>query len=448
MSSQRTERLAKALQQAFEQQGAWSQCYGRVKEVHGNVIEVSGMSACIGQVCFVHSQYAGQLEVEVVGFRNLRTLMMPLSGVQGIALDDWVEPGAREVQLSLSPALLGQVLDAWGKPMTNAVFTRQGIEKRSLHGRKMNPIQRRTISELIPTGVRVIDTCLSLGRGQRIGLFAGAGVGKSSLLGMLARGGDAEVNVIALVGERSREVREFIEDSLGEEGLKRSVVVVATSDMPPVLRIRAARIAASIAEYFRDAGRQVFFMMDSLTRFAHAYRELSLALGEAPGTKGYTPSCFSEMATFVERAGTGDADDLGDITALYTILVEGDDMSEPVADAAKSFLDGHIVLNRALAEKGHYPAIDVLQSVSRLSQKLNPAEVQTSLIRLRKALSLYERMVDMVDMGAYDVGSNPALDLVLQHKPELDAFLQQGSEEYSSLEESRSRFIQLFEDFR
>ena len=361
----------------------------------------------------------------------------------GIALDDRVEAGGDEFSVHVSDDMLGHVLDPWGNPLDSDVCFLSRHNQLTLSGRKLNPVRRRAIRQPLQTGVRAIDAFLTLGWGQRIGLFAGAGVGKSSLLGMLSQGSDADVNVIALIGERSREVREFIENSLSETARKRSVVVVATSDTPPVLRIRAARLSATIAEYFRDQGKRVFFMMDSLTRFMQAYRELGLMLGEPPASKGYTPSCFSAMACMVERAGTGDDQGKGDITALYTVLVEGDDMADPVADAARSYLDGHLILDRNLAERGHYPAIDILKSVSRLFNQLATEETRHAANVVRKALSLYARMQDMVDMGAYEAGSNPELDNVLREYPRIEKFLVQAGDETTDHEASCAELINL-----
>lgn len=411
--------------------------FGLVKKVSGLMVEASGLKAKIGQICWIHSAGKQGIEAEVVGFRDERSILMPVSGTMGIALDDRVEAGAGEFSVQVSEAMLGHVLDPWGISLDEKLCFLEKRKCLTLGGRKLNPIKRRTIDRPLQTGVRAIDACLTLGWGQRIGLFAGAGVGKSSLLGMLSQGSDAEVNVIALIGERSREVREFIENSLPLEARKRSIVVVATSDAPPVLRIRAARLAATVADYFRDQGKRVFFMMDSLTRFMQAHRELGLMLGEPPTSKGYTPSCFSAMARMIERAGTGDDKAGGDITALYTVLVEGDDLSDPVADAARSYLDGHFVLERSLAEKGHYPAIDILKSVSRLFNQLATGEVKQSVKEVRKALSLYARMEDMVDMGAYEAGSNPALDKVLKVYPAIEKFLVQADDELADFEESR-----------
>jgi flagellum-specific ATP synthase len=316
---------------------------------------------------------------------------------------------------------------------------------RPLHGAPLNPCDRHLIDTPLQTGVRAIDACLTIGRGQRLGLFAGAGVGKSSLLGMMARNSDADINVIALVGERSREVREFIEHNLGEEALARSVVVVATSDMPPVLRIRSALMATTIAEHFRDQGRQVLLMMDSLTRFAQAQREIGLMLGEPPASKGYTPSCFSSMAELLERAGPGAG--AGDITGLYSILVEGDDLAaDPVADAALAILDGHVLLDRELAGRGHFPAINILRSVSRLAGTLADPEMQKAARSLREALALFERMEDMVNMGAYEKGSNPELDRVIACMPAIRSFLRQEQHEQSSLADSRASLLRLMED--
>jgi len=414
---------------------------GRVRKVLGPMVEVDGLHASIGRACDIHAVDGENIQAEVVGFRNDNTILMPVGHIRGIAPGNAVRLRASPPGIHMGPELLGRVLDGLGEPMDDRPLKASG-PFRPLFGERLNPCHRHIIDKPLQLGVRSIDACLTVGSGQRVGLFSGSGVGKSSLMGMMARNSNADVNVIAMVGERSREVREFIRDSLGEEALKRSVVVVSTSDAPPVLRIRAALLAATIAEYFRDQDQQVLLMMDSLTRFAQAQREIGLMLGEPPASKGYTPSCFSALAEILERAGPGVGH--GNISGLYTVLVEGDDISgDPVADTAMSILDGHIVLSRALAEKGHFPAIDVLKSVSRLSNSLCSEEILKAARSLRSELSLYERMEDMVNMGAYERGSNPELDRVIDRMPSIRAFLQQRQTETVSLDEAGRKLLEL-----
>lgn len=417
--------------------------FGRVKKVLGPMVEAGGLRLSTGSACEIESAAGNRIEAEVVGFRDEQTLLMPVGRNRGIAPGDAVRPRATPPGMVVGEHLLGRILDGNGQPMDGRPLTAGGAF-RPLHGAPLNPCDRHLIDTPLQTGVRALDACLTMGRGQRVGLFAGAGVGKSSLLGMMARNADADVNVIALVGERSREVREFIERNLGE-ALARSVVVVATSDMPPVLRIRAALLATTIAEYFRDEGRHALLMMDSLTRFSQAQREIGLMLGEPPASKGYTPSCFASMAELLERAGPGANG--GDITGIYTILVEGDDIAtDPVADAALAILDGHVVLDRELAGRGHFPAINVLKSVSRLASELADETMQKAARSLRGELALFERMEDMVNMGAYEAGSNPELDRVIARMPAIRAFLQQEQHEASRFEDSRAELLRLMEE--
>jgi len=417
--------------------------FGRVKKVLGPMVEAEGLRLPTGSACEIESAAGRRIEAEVVGFRDAHTWLMPVDRNRGIAPGDAVRPRAAPPGLRVDDHLLGRVIDGNGRPMDGRPLACEGVF-RPLHSVPLNPCERHLIDTPIQTGVRALDACLTIGRGQRMGLFAGAGVGKSSLLGMMARNSDADVNIIALVGERSREVREFIERNLGE-ALARSVVVVATSDMPPVLRIRCALLATSIAEHFRDQGRQVLLMMDSLTRFAQAQREIGLMLGEPPASKGYTPSCFASMAELLERAGPGAGD--GDITGIYTILVEGDDIAaDPVADAALAILDGHVALDRELAGRGHFPAINILKSVSRLATELADEAMQKAARSLREELALFERMEDMVNMGAYEAGSNPELDRVIARMPAIRAFLRQEQHETSRFEDSRAALLRLMDE--
>ncbi|MDX8412846.1 MAG: FliI/YscN family ATPase [Mariprofundales bacterium] len=396
---------------------------GRVHKVIGPMLEATGISASIGDACELFCSSGNNIEAEVVGFRDDRIILMPVGATRGIAPGDAVLSRHCAPTIPVDDHLLGRVINALGQAMDGRPLKPQGPNC-PLHGQRLNPCSRHLIDTPMQLGVKAMDACLPMGWGQRLGIFAGAGVGKSSLMGMLARNTDAEINVIALVGERGREVREFLDIALGEEALKHSIVVVSTSDTPPVLRVRAALMATTIAEQFRHNGRRVLLMMDSLTRFAQAQREIGLMLGEPPTTKGFTPSCFSAIAELLERAGPDEGG--GNLSAFYTVLVEGDDLSaDPVADASMAILDGHIVLERRLAEQGHYPAINILRSISRLENQLSPNDQMLAARALRKDLSLYEEMEDMINMGAYEQGSNPQLDAVIARIDPIRAFLQQ-----------------------
>ncbi|MDQ6963900.1 MAG: FliI/YscN family ATPase [Mariprofundales bacterium] len=400
---------------------------GRVHKVIGPMLEATGINASIGDACELFCSSGTNIEAEVVGFRDDRIILMPVGSTRGIAPGDAVLSRHSAPTIPVDDHLLGRVINALGQSMDGRPLKPQGPSC-PLHGQRINPFSRHLIDTPMQLGVKAMDGCLPMGWGQRLGIFAGAGVGKSSLMGMLARNTDADINVIALVGERGREVREFLDLALGAEALKRSVVVVSTSDTPPVLRVRAALMATTIAEQFRHNGHRVLLMMDSLTRFAQAQREIGLMLGEPPTTKGFTPSCFSAIAELLERAGPDEGG--GNLSALYTVLVEGDDLSaDPVADASMAILDGHIVLERRLAEQGHYPAINILRSISRLENQLSSNEQMMAARSLRKDLSLYEEMEDMINMGAYESGSNPQLDGVIARMDSIRAFLQQTPEE-------------------
>jgi len=414
---------------------------GKVHKLVGPMLEATGLQASIGHACEIITGTGTSIEAEVLGFRDEHTLLMPVGSTLGIAPGAPIRPLSAMPGMRMGPHLLGRVLDALGQPMDGQPMNPAGTFM-DFHGEYLNPYQRQMIDEPMQLGVRAMDACLPMGKGQRMGLFAGAGVGKSSLLGMLARNSDADVNVIALIGERNREVREFIELSLGKEALAHSVVIVATSDVPPVSRVRAACMATTIAEYFRDQGKQVLLMMDSLTRVAQAQREIGLTLGEPPTSKGYTPSCLSLLAKLVERSGPGTNG--GNISALYTVLVEGDDLqADPIADAAMAVLDGHVVLDRNLAEQGHFPAINVLKSVSRLATTLFTPEQARTVRSFRRAMSLYERMEDMISIGAYESGSNPELDKIIANLPEIRRFLQQETHQPSSRNDSAQRLLQV-----
>jgi len=399
---------------------------GRVVQVIGLVIESVGPIAMLGEVCHVHyDRQRPPLPAEVVGFRDNRVLLMPLGIMEGIKPGSEVVATRATHHVAVGEELLGRILDGLGQPLDDRgplpTETRYPVS-----ALPPNALRRTRITEPLPLGVRALDGCLTIGKGQRVGIFAGSGVGKSTLLGMIARNTAADVNVIALTGERGREVRDFIEESLGEEGLRRSVVVVATSDQPALVRIKAALIATAIAEYFRDRGRDVMLMMDSVTRLALAQREIGLAIGEPPATRGYTPSVFALLPRLLERSGMGEQ---GSITGLYTVLIEGDDMNEPIADAVRGILDGHIVLSRTLAHQNHYPAIDVLSSVSRVMPAVTGETHRAAAGQLRSLLAVYQEAEDLINIGAYVEGSNPRIDRARQHIEAIRAFLIQRADE-------------------
>lgn len=403
---------------------------GRVRRVVGLVVEVTSMAVPVGSVCSIHSRIAGaRIEAEVVGFREDATLLMPLGEMRGVGPGDRVESVNTQQVVPVGAHLLGRVLDGMGRPMDNKgpIYA---TATRAIYADPPDPVMRPRIDEVLSTGVRAIDGFLTIGRGQRIGIFAGTGVGKSTLMGMISRYTDAQVSVIALVGERGREVREFIERELGPEGMARSVVVVATSDQPAPVRVKAPFVATAVAEYFRDQGWDVALLMDSVTRMAMAQRDIGASVGEVAAAKGYTPSVFSLLPRLMERSGRSER---GSITGFYTVLVEGDDMNEPISDAVRGILDGHIVLDRSFAEKGHYPAINVMRSISRLQTQIcNSAEVQASRMVKRYA-SIYSENEDMINIGAYAQGSNPEIDRAVLLMPNLNMFLQQGMDEQAPL---------------
>jgi len=409
---------------------------GRVSELIGLVVESRGPEASVGERCEIllpgHRAGRPPLQAEVVGFREGKTLLMPLGEAVGVGPGQTVVATGATVRVDLGTALLGRVLDRLPAPAIEA--------RRPIDAAPPDVLGRPTIREPLPLGVRAIDALTPCGRGQRLGVFAGSGVGKSTLMGMMARGTSADVNVIALVGERGREVREFIEHDLGPEGLARSVVVVATSDQPALVRITAAFVATTIAEFFRDRGADVLLMMDSITRLATAQREVGLAIGEPPATRGYTPSVFAMLPRILERAGTAP---VGSITGLYTVLVEGDDMNEPVADAVRAILDGHIVLSRELAHRHHYPAIDVLQSVSRLAPQLLSPEHLDAGGRLRGLLAAHRHAEDLIAIGAYIPGSDPRVDEARAKLADIEAFLRQAVGDPYSREEALGRLLAL-----
>jgi flagellum-specific ATP synthase len=398
---------------------------GRVTNLIGLVIEATGLEAEVGELCRIATGRNGNpIPAEVVGFRDGRTLLMPLGPLDGIGPGKLVTPAGHPFRLAVGDQLLGRVLDGLGRPIDGGPPI-AGAEARSTLASPPAPMLRAPIDTRLELGVRALDTLVPVGRGQRLGIFAGSGVGKSSLLGMIARSTSAQVNVICLVGERGREVREFVEHDLGD-ALAHSVVIVATSDEPALVRVKAAFAATTIAEHFRDQGLDVMLMMDSVTRFAMAQREIGLAIGEPPATRGYTPSVFALLPKLLERAGTSDR---GSITGLYTVLVDGDDMNEPIADAARSILDGHCVLTRELAHRNHYPAIDVLQSVSRLASAITTPELRAAGGKLRERLAIHRDKADLISVGAYSRGSDPRLDDAIDALPAIEAFLRQGMDE-------------------
>jgi flagellum-specific ATP synthase len=398
------------------------------------------LEAEIGEVCLIAAdRSAPAVSAEVVGFREGRTLLMPLGELHGIGPGTRVLGTGGPFQIHVGADLLGRVIDGLGAPLDDHDRGATSGVLRSTLAAPPDALSRPRIRERVGLGVRALDSLVPCGLGQRLGIFAGSGVGKSSLLGMIARSTSASVNVIALVGERGREVREFIERDLGD-ALERSVVVVATSDQPALVRIKAALTATTIAEHFRDEGHDVMLMMDSVTRFAMAQREVGLAIGEPPATRGYTPSVFALLPRLLERAG---ASPRGSITGLYTVLVDGDDMNEPIADAVRSILDGHVVLSRALAHASHYPAIDVLQSVSRLTPEIVSAEVLSAGQQLRTALAALREKEDLVSIGAYNAGADPQLDAALAHRPRIDAFLRQPTGEHSEPQNSDAQLVEL-----
>jgi len=399
---------------------------GKVTQIFGLTVESNGPDAFLGELCEIHSHRNRKVNAEVVALKNGRVYLMPYRDLMGIYLGSDVTATGRPVNVPVGDALLGRVINAFGEPLDQGPLAKMDCEY-PLYSQPLNPLKRARIKQVMETGIKSIDCLLTLGKGQRVGIFAGSGVGKSTLLGMIARHMNADVNVIALVGERGREVKEFIEKSLGEEGLKKSVVVVATSDETALTRTHAALSATAIAEHFRDQGKDVMLMMDSVTRYAMALREIGLAVGEPPTARGYTPSVFSALPKLIERCGAAESG--GSITALYTVLVEGDDVNDPIADSLRAILDGHFVLSRDISNQGLYPAIDVLQSNSRLMNDLVDKDDQDVAREFISKINLYEKSRDMIDLGAYKKGSNPDLDNVISILPEIRRFLGQGVED-------------------
>ncbi|MEC0244770.1 flagellar protein export ATPase FliI [Paenibacillus chitinolyticus] len=414
---------------------------GKVTQVIGLTVESEGPDVSIGELCHIYPHKSNQpLMAEVVGFRGNKVILMPLGELEAIGPGCDVVGTGKPLTVQVGHELLGKVLNGLGQPLDGS-FLPSRMAHVSTNNVPSNPLSRPRVQEPLGVGVRAIDGLLTVGKGQRVGIFAGSGVGKSTLLGMIARNTSADVNVIALIGERGREVLEFVEKDLGPEGLARSVVIVATSDQPAMVRIKGAFIATSIAEYFRDRGMNVMLMMDSVTRFAMAQREVGLAVGEPPATRGYTPSVFALLPKLLERSGTGLK---GSITAFYTVLVDGDDMNEPIADAVRGILDGHIVLDRNIANKGQYPAINVLASVSRVMKEIVTQEQLDAASHLKRMLSVYKDSEDLINLGAYQRGSNQEIDISLQYMDEILDFVKQKTNEKVTLEEAQQRLIDHF----
>jgi len=414
---------------------------GKVVEVVGSVVESHGPSASLGELCYIYSSNKKPIRAEVVGFREKRLLLMPVEDMQGISSGNIVKATGHPLSIRVGEELLGRVVNGLGQPIDGKGIIKSA-EERSIYHLPPSPLRRREVTEPLGTGIRAIDGLITFGRGQRIGIFSGSGVGKSFLLGRIARFSQADVNVIALIGERGREVQDFIKKVLGEEGLRKSVIVAVTSDQPALLRVKGAFVATTIAEYFRDRGMDVLLMMDSITRFAMAQREIGIAIGEPPATKAYPPSVYSLLPRLLERAGSFTT---GSITGLYTVLVEADDMDEPVSDAVRSILDGHIVLSRALASKNHYPAIDVLNSISRLMVDIVSVEHRQAAGKLRKVLAVYKEAEDLINIGAYVKGSNQDIDYALRYIDTVNSYLRQDLEEFTPYQESVARLLKMFD---
>ncbi|KOO50129.1 flagellar protein export ATPase FliI [Viridibacillus arvi] len=417
--------------------------YGRITRVVGLMIESQGPESSVGDVCKIHVQSSknGPTEIlaEVVGFKDEIVVLMPFTSIREISIGCLVEGTGSPLEIKVGPELIGKVLDSMGLPIDGHNLPK-GLATVQTEEDPPNPLTRPPINETLEVGVKAIDGMLTVGNGQRVGIFAGSGVGKSTLLGMIARNTEADLNVIALIGERGREVREFIERDLGPEGLKRSIVVAATSDQPALMRIKGAFTATAIAEYFRNRGLNVMLMMDSVTRVAMAQREIGLAVGEPPATRGYTPSVFSILPKLLERTGTNEH---GSITAFYTVLVDGDDMNEPIADTVRGILDGHIVLDRTLANKGQYPAINVLKSVSRLMNHIVSKEHVQAAERLRELYYTYNKSEDLINIGAYKRGTSKEIDQAIHYEPLITAFLKQGYLDNVSMQQSVNELISL-----
>lgn len=413
---------------------------GKIENIVGMSIEASGGHAAVGDICRIYNgESGGQVTAEVVGFKNDHVLLMPYSDMTGISAGNFVRNTGTQLTLRVGEFLRGRIINALGQPIDDKGEFENGTPY-CVTGSHINPLRRPPIRERMEFGVKAIDGMLTIGKGQRIGIFAGSGVGKSTLMGMIAKNVKADINVIALVGERGREVLEFVQKDLGEEGMRRSVLVVATSDQPAMLRMKCPSVATGIAEYFRDQGYDVLLMMDSLTRFAMAQREIGLAIGEPPVARGYTPSIYAELPKLLERSGNFER---GSITGVYTVLVEGDDTNEPISDTVRGILDGHIVLSRALAHANHYPAIDIGASISRLMVEIVSPEHRQQASRIRDIMSTYEKNADLVLIGAYKSGTNPRLDYALGKMDAVNGFLTQGIDEAFTYEQTLAKMAEV-----
>jgi flagellum-specific ATP synthase len=416
------------------------QVIGKVVKIVGLIVEAQVQGVSIGELCKIQINSTQFVLSEVVGFKEDSVLLMPLGSLTGVRPGSRIYATGSPIRVKVGDGLLGRILDGLGNPIDGKGDLISDIYY-PIDQDPPDPVKRPRIKSVLETGVKAIDGVLTLGKGQRVGIFAGSGVGKSTLMGMLARNCEADVNVISLVGERGREVKDFIEESLGEAGLKKSVVVCATSDQPPVIRLKGAMVGTSIAEYFRDQGKNVLFMMDSVTRFAMAQREIGLATGEPPTTKGYTPSVFAMLPRLMERSGTSET---GSITAIYTVLVEGDDTDEPIADATRGILDGHIMLSRDLAAKNHYPCIEISHSVSRLFSGITSKSHQKAVGRLREIIARYNEAEDLINIGAYVKGSNPKIDDAIEKIDDVNSFLQQATSDRESFDDVVQSLEMLF----
>ena len=414
---------------------------GKVSKIVGLTIESIGPDAKLNDLCEIIAEDGKRIMAEVVGFRDKSLLLMPFDSVEGVGVGCMVENTGKPLSIPVGDELLGHTLDGVGRIDDGSIL--ELSDEYPAEAQPPDPMDREIISEVLPLGVKAVDGLITVGKGQRIGIFAGSGVGKSTLMGMFARNTKAEVNVIALIGERGREVREFVEHDLGEEGMARSVVVVATSDKPALIRNKAAKTATSIAEYFRDQGKDVLLMMDSLTRFSMAQREIGLASGEPPVTRGYPPSVYSEMPRLLERAGNSDK---GSITGLYTVLVDGDDFNEPITDTARSILDGHIMLDRRLAQRNHYPAIDVLQSISRVMSAIADREHKQAAGKMKNVLATYREAEDLINIGAYKSGSNKNIDFAIEKIDQVNEFLMQETHTKYDFEDEIETLEEMFKE--
>lgn len=419
--------------------------FGKVSEVVGLTIRVTGIDVFIGEICEIKNKNNDKVTLsEVVGFIKKTVLLMPLDELSGIGPGSLVRATGKSLTIKVGENLLGHTLDGLGRVMGDTVSDDKPLFEYPVMRESPAPFKRRKIDTVLSTGVRAIDGILTIGEGQRMGVFAGSGVGKSTLLGMIAKYCQADVIVIGLIGERGREVKEFIEKDLGSKGYAKSVVVCATSDMPPLVRLKGAYVATAIAEYFRDQGKKVVLMMDSVTRFAMAQREIGLSIGEPPTTKGYTPSVFATLPKLLERTGMSES---GSITAFYTVLVEGDDMNEPIADSVRGILDGHIVLSRKIASKNHYPAISIQDSLSRLMKSLITKEHENNAKELRENITVYADAKDLIDIGAYKNGANPVIDYAVSLHHPIEDFLCQSVDEYETFDETKAKLHYLFDQY-